>query len=45
MNLKKMEQKLYRGENVLAEIEITLVFLSLETMRPTKIPAEIISIF
>lgn len=41
----KMEQKLYRGENVLAEIEITLVFLSLETMRPTKIPAEIISIF
>jgi YbgC/YbaW family acyl-CoA thioester hydrolase len=41
----KMEQKLYRGDTVLSEIEVTLVFLSLETMRPTKIPAEIISIF
>ncbi len=37
----KMEQKLYRGDTVLAEIEITLVFLSLATMRPTKIPEEI----
>lgn len=37
----KMEQKLYRGENVICEIEITLVFLSLPAMRPTKIPAEI----
>lgn len=37
----KMEQKLYRGETVLSEIEITLVFLSLPAMRPTKIPAEI----
>jgi acyl-CoA thioester hydrolase len=37
----KMEQKLYRGNTVLAEIEITLVFLSLATMRPTKIPEEI----
>ena len=36
-----MEQKLYRGENVICEIEITLVFLSLPAMRPTKIPAEI----
>lgn len=41
----KMEQKLYRGNTVLSEIEVTLVFLSLETMRPTKIPAEITSIF
>ncbi len=37
----KMEQKLYRGNTVLSEIEITLVFLSLPTMRPTKIPTEI----
>ena len=37
----KMEQKLYRGETVLAEIEIWLVFLNLVTMRPTKIPEEI----
>ncbi len=40
----KMEQKLYRGETILSEIEITLVFLSLPTMRPTKIPSEIISL-
>ena len=40
----KMEQKLYRGDTVLAEIEITLVFLSLATMRPTKIPEEIIKL-
>lgn len=37
----KMEQKLYRGDTVLAEIEIMLVFLNLATMRPTKIPEEI----
>ena len=37
----KMEQKLYRGDTILAEIEISLVFLSLTTMRPTKIPEEI----
>ena len=37
----KMEQKLYRGDTVLAEIEITIVFLSLATMRPTKIPESI----
>ena len=37
----KMEQKLYRGDTVLSEIEITLVFLTLPTMRPTKIPTEI----
>ena len=37
----KMEQKLYKGELVLCEIEISLVFLSLPNMRPTKIPPEI----
>ena len=36
----KMEQKLYRGDTILSEIEITLVFLSLPAMRPTKIPTE-----
>lgn len=41
----KMEQKLYRGETILAEVEVSLVFLSIQTMRPTKIPAEITSIF
>lgn len=40
----KMEQKLYRGETILAEIEITIVFLSLATMRPTKIPESITSL-
>lgn len=40
----KMEQKLYRGDAVLAEIEITLVLLSLATMRPTKIPEEIVKL-
>lgn len=40
----KMEQKLYRNDTVLSEIEITLVFLSLPAMRPTKIPAEILSV-
>lgn len=37
----KMEQKLYREDTIICEIEITLVFLSLATMRPSKIPAEI----
>lgn len=37
----KMEQKLYRGDTVLAEIEITVVFLNLATMHPTKIPESI----
>ena len=37
----KMEQKLYREDTVICEIEITLVFLSLTTMRPSKIPAKI----
>ena len=37
----KMEQKLYRENTIICEIEITLVFLSLATMRPSKIPAEI----
>ncbi len=40
----KMEQKLYRNDTVLSEIEITLVFLSLPSMRPTKIPAEILTL-
>ena len=40
----KREQKLYRGDTILCEIEITLVFLSLPNMRPTKIPSEIISL-
>ena len=40
----KMEQKLYRGDTILAEIEITLVFLSLATMRPTKIPEKIVKL-
>lgn len=40
----KMEQKLYRNDSILSEIEITLVFLSLPAMRPTKIPTEIISL-
>lgn len=41
----KMEQKLCRGETILAEVEVSLVFLSIQTMRPTKIPQEITSIF
>ena len=40
----KMEQKLYRDDTILSEIEISLVFLSLPSMRPTKIPQEIISL-
>lgn len=40
----KMEQKLYRGDTIIAEIEITLVFLNISSMRPTKIPPEIASI-
>lgn len=39
----KMEQKLYRGETILSEIEVSLVFLSLPAMRPTKIPADILN--
>jgi len=37
----RMIQKLYRGDTVLAEIEITAVFLTFPAMRPTKIPEEI----
>ena len=37
----KMIQKIYRGDTVLAEIEITAVFLTFPAMRPTKIPEEI----
>lgn len=40
----KMDQKIYRGDTILAEIKITLAFLSLSTMRPTKIPEEIINL-
>ena len=40
----KMEQKLYREDTIICEIEITLVFLNLATMRPSKIPAEISSL-
>lgn len=40
----KMEQTLYRNDTILAQIEVTLVFLSIHTMRPTKIPQEIISL-
>lgn len=40
----KMEQKLYREDTVLSEIEISLVFLSLPSMRPTKIPQEIVTL-
>lgn len=40
----KMEQKLYREDNILCEISITLVFLSLENMHPSKISPEIISL-
>lgn len=40
----KMEQKLYRNDTILSEIEITLVFLSLPSMRPTKIPTEILTL-
>lgn len=36
-----MEQKLYRNDTVICEIEITLVFLSLPAMRPAKIPETI----
>ena len=37
----KMEQKVYHGDTILAEITVKLGFLSLSTMRPTKIPEEI----
>ena len=40
----KMEQTLYRNDTILAQIEVTLVFLSIHTMRPTNIPLEIISL-
>ena len=40
----KMEQTLYRNDTILAQIEVTLVFLSIQTMRPTKIPQEIINL-
>lgn len=40
----KMEQKLYKEDTVICEIEIGLVFLSLPSMRPTKIPTEISSL-
>ena len=40
----KMEQKLYRNDTIISEIEVTLVFLSLPSMRPTKIPSDIISL-
>lgn len=40
----KMEQKLYRDDTILSEMEITLVFLSLPAMRPAKIPPEISSL-
>jgi len=40
----RMIQKLYRGDTVLAEIEITAVFLTYPAMRPTKIPEEIASL-
>lgn len=39
----KMAQKIYRQDTVICELEISLVFLNIKTMRPTKIPTEIIS--
>ena len=39
----KMVQKLYRGDTILAEIEITAVFLTFPAMRPTKIPEDILA--
>ncbi len=41
----KMEQKIYRQDTVLCEVEIGLVFLNIATMRPTKIPPEIAQTF
>jgi acyl-CoA thioester hydrolase len=41
----KMEQKIYRQDTVLCEVEIGLVFLNITTMRPTKIPPEIAQTF
>ena len=40
----RMVQKLYRGDTVLAEIEITAAFLTFPSMRPTKIPDEIMKV-
>ncbi len=37
----KMEQKLYRQDTLICNLEITLVFLNLNNMRPIKIPPEI----
>lgn len=39
----KMEQKIYRQDTIICELEISLVFLNISTMRPTKIPADILS--
>lgn len=41
----KMEQKIYKQNTVICELEINLVFLNITTMRPTKIPPEIGQIF
>lgn len=41
----KMEQKIYRQDTVLCEVEIGLVFLNIATMHPTKIPPEIAQTF
>lgn len=40
----KMEQKLYRQDTLICNIEVTLVFLSLNNMRPSKIPPEIFNL-
>ena len=36
-----MKQQLYRKDVLLAEIEVILAFLTLSTMRPTRIPEKI----
>ncbi len=41
----KMEQKIYKQDTIICELEINLVFLNITTMRPTKIPPEIGQIF
>ncbi len=38
-----MKQRICRGDEILAEIEVKLIFLSLATHRPTRICAEITS--
>ena len=40
----KMIQTLYRNETILAEIEVTLAFLNIDTMRPTRIPQDLITL-